>query len=317
MPDFGAQTTTDEVLEGVDLTGRRALVTGATSGLGVETARALASVGAAVTLAGRDPAALAETTRRLSGMVDGADLDTLVLDLASLASVRAAAAEWLERHDRLDLLVNNAGIMCCPQGTTVDGFELQLGTNHLGHFLLTGLLLPALEAAAPARVVNLSSGGHGIDGVDFDDPMFERRPYDPWVAYGQSKTANVLFTVELERRHGGRGIHAYAVHPGMIMTNLGRHLTPETMAQLNERRSERASEGTALEFKSVEAGAATTVWAATSPDLEGRGGRYLADCQLGVEGGDTGSTGVAPHALDPVAARRLWELSESLTGVAY
>jgi NAD(P)-dependent dehydrogenase (short-subunit alcohol dehydrogenase family) len=242
-----------------------------------------------------------------------------VLDLASLASVRAFAKDFLATHDRLDLLINNAGVMATPFGHTADGFELQLGTNHLGHFVLTCLLAPALLAAAPARIVNLSSGGHVISDVHWDDPNFARHDYEKWTAYGQSKTANVLFTVELERRLGACGVHAYAVHPGMIMTDLGRHLTPDDIAAL-QAMAKRPSGGAGAgsggggggggrglpPFKSVPEGAATTVWAATAPELAARGGTYLEDCAI--------SSGHAPWALDAKAARRLWELSEELVG---
>ncbi|MEW6270262.1 MAG: oxidoreductase [Thermodesulfobacteriota bacterium] len=301
----GADTTTDEVLRGVDLSGELALVTGASGGLGLETARALAAAGAAVVLAARDAAKTEAALRTIRERVPGAELDTLELDLASLASVRRAAARFLATHDRLDLLINNAGVMATPFLRTADGFELQLGTNHLGHFLLTCLLAPALVAGAPARVVNLSSGGHVISDVGWDDPGFERRAYDKWAAYGQSKTANVLFTVELERRLGPRGVHAYAVHPGMIMTELGRHLTAEDVAALQAMAKD-APGGGLPPFKSVAAGAATTVWAATAPELASRGGTYLADCAISDEH--------APWARDPEAARRLWEMSERMVG---
>ena len=198
--------------------------------------------------------------------------------------------------------------MATPLGRTADGFEMQLGTNHLGHFLLTCLLAPALVAAAPARVVNLSSGGHVISDIDWDDPNFERRAYDKWIAYGQSKTANVLFTVELERRLGTRGVHAFAVHPGMIMTDLGRHLTSEDIAAL-QTMAKSGPGGGLPPFKSIPEGAATTVWAATAPELAERGGTYLADCAISSEH--------APCALDPAAAKRLWTLSEQLVGETF
>jgi NAD(P)-dependent dehydrogenase (short-subunit alcohol dehydrogenase family) len=309
----GAHTTTDDLMAGVDCTGRGALVTGASGGLGLETARSLAAAGARVVLAARDAAKTAAAVRTIRERVPAALLETLELDLASLASVRAAAARFLAGHERLDLLINNAGVMATPLARTADGFELQLGTNHLGHFLLTCLVAPALVAAAPSRVVNLTSAGHMISDVRWDDPGFERDPYDKWVAYGQSKTANVLFTVELERRLGPRGVHAYAVHPGMIMTDLGRHLTPEDVAALTKMAESAprpggggGGSGGLPPFKSIPAGAATTVWAATAPDLAGRGGTYLADCAVSAEH--------APWAVDPVAARRLWEMSERLVG---
>jgi NAD(P)-dependent dehydrogenase (short-subunit alcohol dehydrogenase family) len=251
----------------------------------------------------------------------GADLELLTLDLASLESVRSFAKGFLADHQRLDVLLDNAGVMCCPQGTTSDGFETQLGTNHIGHFLLTGLLAPALVASAPSRVVALSSAGHGIAGIDFDDPMFERREYDPWLAYGQSKTANALFALELDRRLANRGVSAYSVHPGMIMTELARHMTAELLERMQQRVKERAkaagAESPGMSFKSVEAGAATQVWAATTGDLADHGGAYLADCQLGVKGRDQGERSVEPHAQDPEAAARLWTVSEGWVGQTF
>jgi len=298
---FGFESTTDDVLAGIDLRGRVAVVTGASTGIGKETARALASAGAAVTLAGRNPTALAAAADEVRAAAPGAVVETGDLDLTSLASVRAFASAYLAQHDRLHLLVNNAGVMFTPFERTADGFELQFGTNHLGHFLLTCLLAPALLADPPARVVNLSSAGHGISDVDWDDPNFERREYDKFVAYGQSKTANVLFAVELERRLGPSGVHAYAVHPGRIPTELGRYMTRDDFGAL----SARAEAGGGLPpKKTIPQGAATTVYAATAPDLPG--GTYLADCAVTAEH--------APWARDPDAAARLWALSEELVG---
>jgi NAD(P)-dependent dehydrogenase (short-subunit alcohol dehydrogenase family) len=296
---------TDEVLDGVDLTGRTVLVTGASSGLGVETARALAAHGARLVLGVRDPGA-ATAVLAEAGVDLGAGHAVLPLDLADLASVRACADAVAERVDRLDVLIANAGIMATPPGTTADGFELQLGTNHLGHFVLVGRLAPLLVRSAPARVVVLSSGGHRIAGVDLDDPWFERTPYDPWVAYGRSKTANVLFAVELDRRLADRGVRATAVHPGAIVTGLGRHLTAETLQQMQDRAG-----GRRMEFKPVEQGAATTVWAAAVADADVVGGRYCED--LGVAEVTTDAVapaGVLPHAVDPEQARALWTWSE-------
>jgi len=305
MAETGAAATAAEILRGVDLSGKVALVTGASGGLGLETARSLAAAGATVCLAARDAAKTEAAVAELRRAVEGAALESLSLDLASLASVRTAAGTLRSRHDRLDLLINNAGVMATPLGRTADGFEMQFGTNHLGHFLLTLLLAPALLAAAPSRVVNLSSGGHVISDVLWDDPGFERRPYDKWVAYGQSKTANVLFAVELERRLGARGVHAYAVHPGMIMTDLGRHLTSDDIAALQSMAKDSPGGGLPP-FKSIPEGAATTVWAATAPELAAHGGTYLADCAISADH--------APWALDADAAQRLWALSEEMAG---
>jgi NAD(P)-dependent dehydrogenase (short-subunit alcohol dehydrogenase family) len=318
-----AETTTDEVLEGVDLSGKRFVITGTSSGLGAESTRALASKGAAITMLARNGEKNAALADELRSRVPGAELETREIDLTSLPSVRACAEGILADHDRIDVLINNAGVMCCPFSTTSDGFENHMASNHVGHFLLTLLLAPALVRGAPSRVVALSSGAHGMCGMDFDDPMFARRAYDPWLAYGQSKTANALFALELDRRLRDRGVRAFSVHPGMIMTELGRHLTEETMKQMQDRIVERAREAgaegeidpaAAMTFKTVEAGAATQCWAATAPELEAHGGAYLADCQVGTPGGNVSSTGVEPHAQDPDAAARLWSLSEEWVG---
>jgi NAD(P)-dependent dehydrogenase (short-subunit alcohol dehydrogenase family) len=304
----GAQTTTDEVLEGVDLAGCRILVTGASTGLGEETARALAEHGAAVVMAVRDPARGAAAADRIRGTVPDAALEVRELDLASLASVRAFATALTADHDSVDVLINNAGVMACPYATTADGFELQFGTNHLGHFLLATLLAPALVAGAPARVVALSSRGHRFSDVDLEDPGFARSEYDPWIAYGRSKTANALFAVGFDARFADRGVRAFAVHPGTILTELGRHLTDETLGALAA-----AMPPGGQHFKTLPEGAATTVWAATSPELDGRGGLYLEDCHVADAMTDpNGAEGVRAYALDPDRADALWSLSERL-----
>jgi NAD(P)-dependent dehydrogenase (short-subunit alcohol dehydrogenase family) len=309
MARFGAQSTTDEVLEGIDLSGRRVLVTGASAGLGVETTRALAAHGAQVTMAVRDLDKGAAAMEQLIEAFPDTQLDLRNLDLADLSSIRTFASSFLEDHPVLDILIANAGVMACPQGTTVDGFETQFGTNHLGHFLLIQLLTPALVAADAARVVLLSSAGHRFGDVDLDDPGFERTPYDPWVAYGRSKTANVLCAVGVDQRLRDHGVRAFAVHPGGIRTDLGRHLTKESLAALLASRPP----GTEIEWKTVPQGAATTVYAATSPDLDGIGGRYLEDCHLAEPTDDPQSTsGVRAYALDPERADALWALSERL-----
>ena len=305
---FGFESTTTEVLEGVDLHGRLAVVTGASTGIGLETARALAAVGAQVVLAARDEAKTVAAAARIRESVPDAVLEVRLLDLTSLDSVRGFAAGFLDAHDELHLLVNNAGVMYTPFGRTAEGFELQFGTNHVGHFLLTCLLAPALEAGAPSRVVNLCSGGHMGSDIVWDDPNYEQREYDKFGAYGQSKTANILFSVELERRLGSRGVHAYAVHPGMISTELGRYMTRDDMEQLMAR-AKRGPSGGMPPRKSIEQGAATTVWAATAPGLEEQGGTYLADCQVTDQH--------APWARDPESARRLWALSEDLVGAQF
>jgi NAD(P)-dependent dehydrogenase (short-subunit alcohol dehydrogenase family) len=312
---FGEESTTDEVLDGVDLTGRWVLVTGASAGLGQETARALAEHGANVVLGVRD----AEKGERAAEPVrdaakdGGGEVELRTVDLASLASVRAFCDALAGDHDRLDLLVANAGVMACAEGTTSDGFETQLGTNHLGHFVLVNRLAPLLVASAPSRVVCLTSAGHRFSDVDLDDPGFERTPYDPWVAYGRSKKANILFAVELDRRLREHGVRACAVHPGGIVTELGRHLTDETIAALQAARGERP-----LKWKSVPAGAATSVWAGVVADADAVGGRYCEDCSVsGVTTDQTSATGVYGYAVDPARAVDLWAVSEQLVGEVF
>jgi NAD(P)-dependent dehydrogenase (short-subunit alcohol dehydrogenase family) len=322
---FGATSTTDEVLAGIDLSGTVAVVTGATSGLGLETARALATHGATVVLAGRDAAKLSEAVATLADQVPDATVDSQLVDLASLATVREAASALVARQPRIDLLINNAGVMACPFTRTADGFEMQFGTNHLGHFLLTLLVLPALLAAPAPRVVCLSSAGHLESPIRWDDPNFEHSEYFNWTAYGQSKTANALFALELDRRYADQGLHAYAVHPGVIMTPLARHMTDADFAWMAERadQARQAAQargeggGPGMSFKSVEAGAATTVWAATAPELVHHGGAYLVDCALGVpdDGTAARTNAVAAWARDPEAAIRLWDLSAELVGL--
>jgi len=302
---FGFESTTDQVLAGVELTGKIAIVTGASAGLGVETARALAAAGASVTMVGRVPSKLSAAAATVREQVSGADISTSEVDLASLASVRAFAEAWLAAHDRLHLLINNAGVMFAPHGHTIDGFETHFGTNHLGHFLLTNLLVPALLADPPARVVNLSSGGHTASGMIWDDPNYARRAFDKMEAYGQSKSANVLFALALDRRLAGRGVHAYSVHPGMIVTtDLGRTMTKDDYRALKARAKASPSGGLPA-FKTEAQGAATTVWAATAPELDSHGGAYLADCALAQP---------AAWAADLAEAERLWQLSEQLVG---
>jgi NAD(P)-dependent dehydrogenase (short-subunit alcohol dehydrogenase family) len=309
---FGATTTADEVLEGIDLAGKTVFITGGASGLGTETARAMAARGAHVVIAARDQDkadAAAQSVRKQAG---SGKVETILCDLGSLASIRACAGEAQRRFDRIDLLINNAGVMACPFGKTADGFEMQFGTNHLGHFLLTNLLMPLIEKGSNKRIVNLSSRGHHRDEVHFDDPHFKRREYDKWAAYGQSKTANIQFTVGLEQRLAGRGIHAYAVHPGVIATNLGRYMTAEDIAALMKRVE--ASAGSAPARKSIPQGAATTCFAATAPELEGQGGVYCEDCHVAPLDDSDPSGGVRSYAVDPIKAERLWALSEQLVG---
>jgi NAD(P)-dependent dehydrogenase (short-subunit alcohol dehydrogenase family) len=300
---FGAESTAAEVITGVDLTGRRAIVTGGSSGIGVETARALAAAGAEVTLAVRDPAAGQRVADELAGAVRAAPLD-----LADQASVAAFAAAWT---GPLHILVNNAGVMATPERRTAEGWELQFATNHLGHFALALGLHDALArgatAAAAARIVSVSSVGHINGGIRFDDLMFERDPYDPWLAYSQSKTANVLFAVEAERRWAAQHIHTNALTPGRIQTALTRHLDSVPAAP-----GAFQADNPDIRYKSVAQGAATSVLLAASPLLEGVGGRYFEDANEAEPVRPGIRRGVAPYALDPDNAERLWNVSLEL-----
>ena len=307
---FSARATALDVVAGHDLTGKTALITGGASGIGVETARALLQAGASVILAVRDVQKGQEVAAELSAATGNPRVSVVALDLGSLASVRAAAAQVLAVTPRLHLLINNAGTMATPFGHTSDGFETQFGTNHLGHFLFTTLLMPALLAAAPARVVSLSSIGHRRSDVKLDDLEFEKEPYDKWNAYGRSKTANALFAVGLTQRYGAQGVTANAVHPGGIMTNLQRFLPREeqiAMGCMDE--SGTLNPG----FKTPEQGAATSVWAAVGPELEGVGGLYLEDVREALPFDAAAPFGgYMPYARDPQKADELWELSERL-----
>ncbi len=297
-----------DIAGGVDLGGKVCVITGATSGLGRESARALAAAGAHVVLAARNRQAMQETERSVRQAVDGARTTAVALDLTSLVSVRAAAVSIADAVSAVHVLMNNAAVMFTPFGRTEDGFETQFGTNHLGHFELTRLLTPQLGAAGGARIVNLSSDGHLLGDIDLDDPNWHQREYNKFRAYGASKTANVLHAVELDRRMGGSGIRAFAVHPGMVATNLARHMSRgdvAAIADLPEQRHISAERDIRkLEVLTPEQGAATQVWAAVSDELTGTGAAYLADCGIRAE--------VAPYAIDPDRARRLWDLSEEL-----
>jgi NAD(P)-dependent dehydrogenase (short-subunit alcohol dehydrogenase family) len=310
---FDSQSTTDQVLDGIDLGGKVAIVTGASGGLGAETARALAAHGASVTLTARDTAKAGRVADMIRAAHPFASLSVRALALDRPESVRAFAKGWLAENRALHLLLNNAGVMASPLARTAEGWEMQVATNHLGHFLLTALLVPALRAGAPARVANTSSGGHRFSPVVFEDLHFERRLYDKWAAYGQAKSANVLHAVELDRRLAAHGIRAFGVHPGMIMTELGRHLTQDDIAQLQARAKDRSSSGMAS-WKTPQQGAATQCWAVTAPELEGRGALYLEDCQVSGTTPPPGSLGAEAWALDPEAAARLWSVSEETLG---
>lgn len=323
MADFGRQTTTDEVLDGIELDGRRFVITGAASGLGRESARALASKGARVTVLARSAERAERAVLELREMVPFGVFEPGVVDLGDVASIRGFAARYHESHDSIDVLINNAGVMACPFGRTADGFETQFGTNHLGHFLLTDLLFDLLSNGTNPRVVTLTSAGHSRANVDLEDPNFETTEYSPWIAYGQSKTANALFARELARRAGPGGLLSFSVHPGGIMTDLARHLNDELiqdMISFSQERSAHAgtadpgASSPAFSFKSLEAGAATQVWAATAAGLESHNGAYLADCGLGVLGADPGVNGFLAYLLDDEMAAALWGLSEELVG---
>jgi NAD(P)-dependent dehydrogenase (short-subunit alcohol dehydrogenase family) len=302
---FGAQSTADEVIAGADLAGRRAIVTGGAGGLGRETARALASAGADVTIATRDLAAAATAAQEIAA-VTGRDVHTAPLDLADPGSVRALAADW---QGPLHILVNNAGIMATPEQRTPEGRELQFAVNHLGHFALTTGLHDALAAAGGARVVVVSSVGHVNGEVLFDDVNFERHPYNAWVAYSQSKTANVLFAVEAARRWAGDGIAVNALNPGRIAsTGLTSHVDPTAVVP----QSFDAAGSTGVSVKDIPQGAATSVLLAASPLVEGVTGRYFEDCQEAEPFVPGVRRGVAAYALDPGKAARLWQLSVDL-----
>jgi NAD(P)-dependent dehydrogenase (short-subunit alcohol dehydrogenase family) len=311
---FGATSTTDQVLVDVNLKGKRVLVTGVSAGLGVETARVLAAHGAEVVGAARDLGKAKKATQGVcAGAANEGEFELVELDLASLASARACADKLVADRRAFDLVIANAGVMACPYGRTADGFETQFGTNHLGHFVLINRIVPLMKSGS--RLVTLSSAGHRFSNVDLDDPNFDRTPYDPWIAYGRSKTANILFAVEFDRRHKSSGMVAAAVHPGGIQTELSRHLTPEATQALIDRinTANKASGEPAFSFKTIPQGAATTVWAGVVAKAEDVGGRYCEDCHVAEVVADPEiRRGVKPYALDPERARALWAKSEEM-----
>ncbi|BBC98187.1 MULTISPECIES: SDR family NAD(P)-dependent oxidoreductase [Streptomyces] len=304
---FGATSTADEVLEGIDLSGKLALVTGGYSGIGLETTRALVKAGARVVVPARRP----ETAEQALAGLPGVEVDEL--DLGDLESVRRFAERFLASGRGLDIVIDSAGIMACPETRVGDGWEAQFATNHLGHFALVNRLWPAI-APGGARVVSVSSRGHHAAGIRWDD-IHWRQGYDKWEAYGQAKTANVLFAVQLDKLGRDAGVRAFALHPGGILTPLQRHLAQEEMVE----RGWIDEEGNLLHpevFKTPQQGAATQVWAATSPQLDGLGGLYLEDCDVAEPAQDTDAReGVKDWAIDPEQAARLWTLSAELTGV--
>jgi NAD(P)-dependent dehydrogenase (short-subunit alcohol dehydrogenase family) len=321
---FGAKSTTDDVLSGIDLSGKRIFITGVSAGLGVETARALAARGAFVVGAVRDldKGHSATAVVREAAAAGRGGLALLPLDLADLKSVRACAAALVAADKGFDVVIANAGVMATPFGKTVDGFETQFGTNHLGHFVLINRMASLLSSGS--RVVMLASSGHRFADVSLDDPNFERTPYVPFEAYGRSKTANILFAAAFDHRHRGRGIRATAVHPGGIKTELGRHIDPDAiaalMAQINAQLAEQGAPP--FEYKSVPQGAATSVWAAVVASAEAIGGKYCENCHVGsVVSDDTVITpiseGVRRYALDLAHAQALWQKSEEMVGESF
>ena len=314
---FGATSTTDDVLEGVSLKGKRVLVTGVSAGLGVETARALVAHGAEVVGAARDLAKAKGATAGVRAAAgNGGGFELVELDLASLASVRACANGLVDDGKPFDLVIANAGVATTPFGKTADGFETQFGTNHLGHFLLVNRIATLMKPGA--RLVNVSSAGHRRADVDLNDPNFERTSYEPFVAYGRSKTANVLFAVEFDRRHKASGLSATAVHPGVIETELGRHMGADAVRSMIERLNaeQKAAGRPPIVWKSIPQGAATSVWAGVVAKAGDVGARYCEDCHVAevVDAGLNVLDGVRPYALNPERARVLWTKSEQMVG---
>jgi NAD(P)-dependent dehydrogenase (short-subunit alcohol dehydrogenase family) len=321
---FGATSTTDEVLSGVNLKGKRILITGVSAGIGVETARSLAAHGAQVVGAARDlNKAKAATEQVLKEAVTHAEPFELVeLDLGNLKSVRACADALLAKGEPFDVVIANAGVMATPFGKTADGFETQFGTNHLGHFVLVNRIASLIRDGG--RLINLSSAGHRYSNVDLNDPNFEHTPYEPFVAYGRSKTANILFAVAFDQRHRDRGVRAAAVHPGGIKTELGRHLEPDRMEKvIKEINQQMAAQGKGpFQWKSIPQGAATSVWAAVVAPADEIGGRYCENCHVGKTVPDDAtisviSEGVRGYAVDAKNAEALWKKSEELVGESF
>jgi len=321
---FGATSTTQDVMEGVNLAGKRILVTGVSAGLGVETARSLVAHGAHVVGAARDLDKAERATSEVDkdAAANGGSFELVELDLADLASVRACADRLIAKGDLFDVVIANAGVMATPFGHTVDGFETQFGTNHLGHFVFVNRIARLIRDGG--RLINLSSAGHRYSNVDLDDPNFERTPYEPFVAYGRSKTANILFAVAFDRRHRARGVRAAAVHPGGIQTELGRYADPgrieKLIAQINE---QLAAEGRGpFQWKTIPQGSATSVWAGVVAAADEIGGQYCENCHVGkVVPADQQITviseGVRAYALDPANAEALWKKSEEMVGESF
>lgn len=318
---FGSTSTTEDVLSGIDLRGKRILVTGVSAGLGVETARSLAAHGAQVVGAARDLAKAENATAqvRKDATTGGGSFKLIELDLASLTNVRACADQLLAKGEPFDVIIANAGVMATPFGHTVDGFETQFGTNHLGHFVLVNRIASLIRDGG--RLINLSSAGHRYSNVDLSDPNFERTPYEPFVGYGRSKTANILFAVAFDERHRARGVRAAAVHPGGIRTELGRYAEPGRIEKVVEEINRQlAAQGKGpFQWKSIPQGAATSVWAAVLAPASEIGGRYCENCHVGHIVPDDApitavSEGVRGYALDPNNSEALWRKSEEMVG---
>jgi NAD(P)-dependent dehydrogenase (short-subunit alcohol dehydrogenase family) len=321
---FGATSTTEDVLAGIDLQGKRILVTGVSAGLGVETARSLAAHGAQIVGAARDldKAKTATAQVRKDAAANGGSFELIELDLASLNSVRACADGLMAKGEAFDVVIANAGVMATPFGHTADGFERQFGTNHLGHFVLVNRIASLIRSGG--RLINLSSAGHRYSNVDLQDPNFERTPYDPMVAYGRSKTANILFAVAFDERHRASGVRATAVHPGGIQTELGRYAEPGRIEKLIEQINRQlAAEGQGpFQWKTVPQGAATSVWAGVVASADEIGGQYCENCHIGTIAPDdvpinVSAGGVRAYALDAQNAEALWEKSEELVGESF
>ena len=321
---FGATTTTDGVLAGVNLKGKRILVTGVSAGIGVETARSLAAHGAQVVGAARDlnKAKIATTQVRKDAAANRGSFELVELDLANLKSVRACADGLLAKGETFDVIIANAGVMATPFGHTADGFETQFGTNHLGHFVLVNRIAALIRRGG--RLINVSSAGHRYSNVDLVDPNFERTPYDPMVAYGRSKTANILFAVAFDKRHRDRGVRAAAVHPGGIRTELGRYAEPGRIEKvIEEINRQLAAQGKGpFQWKSIPQGAATSVWAAVVAQADQIGGQYCENCHVAeIVPDDTPITavseGVRRYALDLKSAEALWKKSEEMVGESF
>lgn len=321
---FGATSSTEDVLSGVNLRGKRILVTGVSAGIGVETARSLAAHGAHVVGAVRDlkKAEAATEQVRKEAAANGGGFELIELDLSSLKGVRACADKLLAKSEPFDVIIANAGVMATPFSQTKDHFEMQFGTNHLGHFVLVNRIARLLRKGG--RLINLSSAGHRYSNVDLADPNFERVPYEPFLAYGRSKTANILFAVEFDRRHRERGVRAAAVHPGVIETELARYMDPSQLQGIIKQLDDQlVAEGKGpFQWKSVPQGAATSVWAGVVAPADEIGGQYCENCHVGKIVPDEKtisgvSEGVRGYALDPKNAEALWKMSEEMVGETF